>query len=273
MTEISKFCLVGIPDDLGVKNVGGRIGASKGPEAFRSAFFKLRGRTPVADQCVDLGDTQVTSSIESNHDAAAQIIKEAHEKAPRSLVVGGGHDHGYSHLLGVKKGRLGCINLDAHLDVRKSKPVISSGSPFYLAIENKVLRGTDLIEFGIQGHCNAKDLWEYAKKNKVPIHELHEIRRRGVLKTFNRILTRLHKSCDRIVVQLDLDCIAEAHAPGVSAPQPDGFTPGEIYDILRSAKKSSKVCSLGIFELNPEHDRNDVTAKIAAQAAYYFLGH
>lgn len=63
-------------------------------------------------------------------------------KIPLSVIIGGGHDHGYTQLSSIKKtlpknARLGCINIDAHLDVRKPNPVPSSGSPFYIALEEK----------------------------------------------------------------------------------------------------------------------------------------
>ncbi|MGZ3688347.1 MAG: arginase family protein, partial [Bdellovibrionota bacterium] len=70
---------------------------------------------------------------------------------------------------------------------------------------------------------------------------------------------------------LDLDAAAEAVAPGVSAPQPEGFSGGEILEMCELAGAAKKVVSLGIFELNPSHDRDDQTARLAAASAYHFL--
>ena len=84
-------------------------------------------------------------------------------------------------------------------------------------------------------------------------------------------LARLKKNSDAIVISLDLDSFAEAFAPGVSAPQPEGFTPSEVFEMLQLAGNEKKVVSLGIFELNPEVDRDGQTAKLAANCAYQFL--
>ncbi len=280
MTKRSKFCLIGIPDDDGIRNVGGRLGACRGPGAFRKALLELNSRHKIRDYLVDCGDVIIDDqSIQKTHQSAAQKIALSHAIHNQSLVIGGGHDHGHSQLVGIKNAyqknkknpRIGCINIDAHLDVREAKSKITSGSPFYMAMENKTIRGEDLIEFGIQPHCNNALLWEYADKHKIKILELSTLQNGKALSFFKKALHSLSKRCDAIVIQLDLDAFASAFAPGVSAPQANGFHPGEIYEILSFSKKNKKVISLGIFELNPEHDQDAKTAKLAAHCAYYYL--
>ena len=280
MTKRSKYCLIGIPDDQGVQNVGGRLGASKGPKAFRESFFSLKSRIAIQDLVIDGGDAPIDKlSIKETHFRVINFIQKAHEMHHRTMIIGGGHDHGYTHLVGVKKAleqnrkeiRLGCINIDAHLDVRPATPEITSGSPFYLALEDQTVLGEDLIEFGIQPHCNQKDLFDYVNRHNVKVFELKDLRGERYLKAFKKCLSTLHKKCSAIVVQLDLDAIAMAHAPGVSAPQPDGFFPDQIIEIMRLCRQDPKVVSLGFFELNPVHDRDQATAKIAAVSAYSFL--
>ena len=52
----SKCCLLGIPDDQGVLNVGGRVGAALGPAAFRKILRKMSGKTGLVSQIEDLGE-------------------------------------------------------------------------------------------------------------------------------------------------------------------------------------------------------------------------
>src|SRR4051812_17728857 len=99
MVRRSKWSLIGVPDHQAVLNLGGRIGAANGPRAFRQIFARMKGQAPVGETCTDLGDTPIGSSIEANHEAAAQAITRGHADAGLSVVVGGSHDHGYSHLL------------------------------------------------------------------------------------------------------------------------------------------------------------------------------
>ncbi len=173
--------MIGIPDHQAVI---GRLGAKEGPGAFRSAFRRLNGKVPVSDQIVDLGDiTGLTLNSATNHRLAANPIRDWHRarSGVSSIIVGGGHDHGYSHLLGISEGLgphlgLGCINIDAHLDVRSSRPKITSGCPFYLAIENGVLKPQNFTEFGIQSHCNGPELWAYVEKKKIRVVPFQKLR-------------------------------------------------------------------------------------------------
>jgi formiminoglutamase len=272
-----KWCLIGIPDHQGVMNVGGRVGAARGPESFRRIFQKFKGRDGVLEALGAQSQlTELSTDVSKNHQKAADLIAAAHETHPLSVVVGGGHDHGFSQLLGIKKGfgpsfRLGCINIDAHLDVRKPSPLISSGSPFYLAVTQGVLDPKNFIEFGIQPHCNAPELWEFIETHGIEVILMKDLRHGTAAQAFEGALKRLAMRCDGIVISLDLDAAASAFAPGVSAPQAEGFSASDFLEMMAIAGANSKVLSLGIFELCPEHDPDARTARLAATSAYHFL--
>jgi formiminoglutamase len=270
------WALLGIPDHQGVMNVGGRIGAAEGPKALRKVFAKLKGTQNVQETCKDWGDlVEITSDVSINHRGASDLVRKAQEECGLSVVVGGGHDHGFSHLRGIVEAlprkRVGCINIDAHFDLRKAEPVITSGSPFYLAIESGVLKPARLIEFGIQNHCNGQELWDYARAKKLSIVPFEKLRHGKAARAFAAALKKLSATCDAIVVSLDLDAAAAAFAPGVSAPQAEGFTPSDIIEMMEIAGAHSAVVSLGIFELNPLLDLDDRTARLGATAAYHFI--
>ena len=290
MSQRSKYCLIGIPDHQGVIHVGGRIGQAQGPQALRRALSRMKGRFPIEERLKDRGDAPgLGFDVSENHRLAADFVRDAHrsEAGVVSVVVGGGHDHGYSQLLGVydalkrargKSLRLGCINIDPHFDVRKPEPVPTSGSPFYLAMESGILDPSRFVEFGIQSHCNASALWEYiAKKKKVEVVPFEKLRHGKAIPAFQQSLKKLAARCDAIVVSLDIDAAAEAFAPGVSAPAAEGFTSSEVIHMAEIAgrasrgSRESKVVSLGIFELNPLHDIADRTARLCAAAAWHFV--
>lgn len=280
MRTRTKCCIIGVPDHQGVIHVGGRIGSSRGPERFRKYFRKFSG--PIARHAAleDRGDVPgLGTNVATNHRLAADRIRDAHQAGGLSVILGGGHDHGFSHLLGVSealrvkhpKVRLGCLNIDAHLDVRRPSPLITSGSPFFLAIESGVLNPKRFIEFGIQSHCNSMELWDYVKEKKVEVVPFQKMRRGQAIPLFQKALKKLSAVCDAVVMSLDLDAAASAYAPGVSAPQAEGFTSMEILEMMELAGRQKKVVSLGVFELNPEHDLDDRTSRLAATAVYHFL--
>jgi formimidoylglutamase len=280
--EVSDWACLGVPDQQGVIHVGGRLGAADGPAAFRKVWARFNGRAPVKAILKEDEDVAgLGSDIVLNHGLVAERLAFLQRTRARTVVVGGGHDIGFPHLQGVRDAvsirlgrpaRIGCINLDAHLDVRPAEPVRTSGSPFFLALEGGVLLAEDLVEFGIQSHCNAPALWTYVDRKGVRVIPWGELREPGApLNRFVREFNALVSRCDAVVVSLDLDCIEQASAPGVSAPQAEGFRPSDILSMVEHAGAHARCPSLGIFELNPVFDQDDRTARIAATAAWHFI--
>jgi len=269
--------LIGFPDDKGVYNNGGRPGAAEGPAKFRSWFAQPKGVHAVQATVHDAGDHEIFgSAIARSHDSAACLVRDQQQTYGTTLIVGGGHDYAFPHLKGVanaldKEQKLGCINIDPHFDLRPCPDKILSGSPFYMALEAGLMNGRDLVEFGIQRHCNGADLWEYARNNQVKAYSFEDLRFGHTIDAFRQALYELSHHCDALVISLDLDSISMAYAPGVSAPAVEGFTPSEILEMMKLAARTEQVVSLGIYELNPAFDQDNHTARLAVTAAYHFL--
>jgi formiminoglutamase len=166
--------LIGAPDDRGVYNVGGRVGAASGPAAARSALGKLMlgPQDELATFMVDPGkDIAPTDGLESTHRRLRQATTAALKAGLTPIVVGGGHDYGFPHIGGVADAygaaKTGLINIDAHLDVRETDGgAITSGSPYFLALEEGCLKGPHFMELGIQAHCNRADRFAYLKAKR-----------------------------------------------------------------------------------------------------------
>jgi formiminoglutamase len=278
--RLGKFSVAGYPDDLGIRNVNGRIGAAAGPARFGDFFSKLRGRDPVLSVLHRHEVANIGTDLERNLEVATGLTRElTRELDPNTdalVVVGGGHDYAYPWVravveeLGSKK-KLACLNLDAHFDLRDPFPVMTSGAPFRRLIEEDILDPRLFVEFGIQNHCNAPELWEYAKKKKIQTVPFERLRGGRAVPAFKAALAALSKKSDIVLLSVDLDAMSLAVAPGVSAPQPEGFLAGELFEMLGIAAKNKKVFSLGLFELSPPLDVNDATSRLAAQAAWKFL--
>jgi len=277
MANRIKWSFIGVPDHQGVFNVGGRVGAALGPAALHDAFFKFKGVPEVFETLHHKTYAgPFSSDVEKNLETAAKLVEIETKASDLTVVVGGGHDHGYSHLLGIRRALgphalIGCINIDAHLDVRKPSPLIGSGSPFYLALENGIIKPEHLIEFGIQTHCNSQELVDYIHKFPVEVIVYEKLRRGQATELFEKTLKKLSALVQHIVISFDMDAVAECFAPGVSAPQSEGFSSSEVIEMMEIAGMEKKVCSLGIFELNPLHDNDGRTARLGAACAHHFI--
>lgn len=266
--------IVGFADDTGIKNVGGRLGAAEGPSALRQKLYKFTTGAPSAP-LYDLGDLLPLQTITETHRAGALIVKRIHETGHSAIVVGGGHDLGFPHALGFLEARRGkrvaFLNIDAHLDVR---PGETSGSPWFLLREHNLFQSSQsrVIEFGLQTHCNAQVLVEYAERHKFDLHWLKNLRGTGStpVKAFAAVLKK-YQSYDSLLTSFDIDSVQWADAPGCSAPQNVGFTAAEAIELARLSGQNKKLKSFGLFELSPPLDPDGRTAALAAHCIKAFL--
>jgi formiminoglutamase len=272
-----RYSVIGAPDDRGVANSHGRRGASRGPASFLSAFLGLPNnkslRAALSEQ---LYIEAAGVGIPRRHQKLASAVRDSCMRNLFPVVVGGGHDYAFPQLVGMQAilgrgARLGCINIDAHLDVRKPDPAITSGSAFYLALESRTILPQDFVEFSVQKESNSPEAWEYVTRKKIKLVTMADLRHGSASRTFTITLVGLVAQCEAIVLSLDLDAIASAFAPGVSAPASEGLSITDIVEIMEIAGREPRIVSLGIYELNPLLDVDNRTARLAATAAYHFL--
>lgn len=262
--------LLGVPDDTGVAAAGGRPGAAGGPAALRAALERYGSTYDFVSQTElsglplgDAGDVEVApEDSAATHARATERVRSLLEAGQRVVCVGGGHDLTFAHVRALP-GPLRGVNVDAHPDVR---PVfegrITSGSSFWLVHEE--LEVERFWEVGLQPAVCHREHIEYLADRRARIVPLAAF----TLAAFEEALAGAH------FVSFDLDGVAQAFAPGVSAPNPDGFTPREALAMARLAGREHSVRVFDIMELNPRFDLDGRTARLAAAILLAFLhGH
>lgn len=272
--------LIGAPDDRGVLNVGGRLGAGHGPQAVRAILAQFMLGIDGALGKVELHqgfDVALGETIEAGHAAVRAAVSSDIQAGTVPVVIGGGHDYGFPHVAGVSDalgGKTALINVDAHLDVRPPGPTgITSGSPFFLALESGAVRPDAFVELGIQDHCNDEAHHAYLRKKDVRIISLEEARaaRGGPAGLLTKLVEGFARRGLSTVVSFDLDAVQMAHAPGVSAPQSDGLSSGDLLAMARLCGENRSVASVGFFELAPPLDHLQMTTRLVATAIHRFL--
>ena len=270
--------LLGYATDAGVARNLGRAGAAGGPKALREVF----GRMPVlkggAPALWDAGDfTCPDGDLEATREEFSKGVTHLLQKGFFPMGIGGGHDIAYAHYTGLatalgKDVRLGILNFDAHLDLRKPEPLPHSGSPFLQIAEHCQKSGTDFNYccLGVRRDANPQELWDRAHALKVTLIERPELNAAALPKVLGKIKEFLD-AVDGLYLTIDLDGFASAYAPGVSAPSPMGFTPEMILPVLEVILKSKKLKSMDIAELNPGYDRDSQTAVLAAALFHSIL--
>ncbi len=270
------FCLLGYPDDEGIKLNGGRIGAAGAPSVIRQYLYKMTP-TPAPTHFFDLGDLQIESTLEIRHQKARETVQTLQSKKIKTISLGGGHDYGYSDASGFIKAHLSSgqkpvvLNFDAHLDVRPTTNGFNSGTPFYRLL-NEFENQIEFAEIGAQPQCNSLKHREWALSKKAHIFNLKELQQNdGLMGLFTHpVFSKLTKTTP-LFISFDIDGLTSTEAPGCSQSWVTGL---KTEDYLRFFAKLAKLCDirgLGIYEVSPPLDSNDQTSKTAALIAYNFL--
>lgn len=254
-----RIAILGIPDDTGVRLNGGREGAAEGPGAFREALARYGTAHPPGERLplvFDAGDVVVGSNLEETHDHVTAAALALHHAGLLPIAVGGGHDLTFPFVRALaRRGMpLSGIYFDAHLDVREAA---GSGMAFRRLIEDCGV--TTLHLHGFNPLVNSREHTHWFAKHGGTIH--------GPAST----VALPAASNDRLFASFDLDVLDASHAPGVSAPNPAGWSVREATAWVSACGRSPAVKCFDLMELNPAHDPAGATARVAAHLFLTFI--
>ena len=270
--------LVGEPYDDAVI---GRPGAIDGPVAIRRALASLKAHHYDVGPMVrvgDLGDLGPliellerdrghVEPVERAQRRIASVATEVHQLEAFPVFLGGDNSLTVPNVEPLLADhRVGCVNLDAHLDVREVRAEPTSGSPY-----------RQLLESGLDGYvCLGARHFETSTAYHQYVHEQGgtvitaetvgadpPAAARGALEALGDV--------DVVYVSLDLDVLDVTAAPGVSAPTPGGLPTRELFGVLRLLARDERVAGFEVVECAPRHDRAGRTAAAGARAVAHFL--
>lgn len=271
------FCVLGYPDDEGIRLNNGRPGAAAGPATIRQYLYKMTPPSGATVQLFDGGDLTTVPDLPTRHQHAQQSILALQKKRIRTITFGGGHDYGYPDASGFLKANLNqknrplVINFDAHLDVRPDSNGLNSGTPFFRLL-NEFPEKFDFAEVGIQPQCNSSTHRDWAQSKGASIFNLSDILKNGSLKSLlqKAPFSQLTKATP-VFISFDIDCLTSTEAPGCSQSWVTGLKTEDFLPFVEKLCEISDVRGLGIYEVSPPLDFNDQTSKTAALIAYNFL--
>lgn len=271
------FALLGMASDAGVARNKGRPGAADGPDAIRRALANLawHRRGPAYDAGnVVCGDDSAGGAMERAQATLAERAALLLDAGHQPMILGGGHDMAFASWQAIARHldtssespRIGIINLDAHFDLRDPQHGHSSGTPFAQIADDCAQRGWPFRYacFGISRASNTAALYQRAQQLGVSVHEDRDFQ----LDTIAAIVADLQHfiaDCDHLYLSLDLDVLPAAEGPGVSAPAARGVPFAQLEPLIDVIRDSAKLRLADVAELNPHHDIDQRTARIAAR--------
>ena len=253
-----EIALIGLPDDTGVSLNNGRPGAKEGPAAFRTALASMGVSSPHGwtwPKVFDAGDVDtVPGDLHETHSRVTEVVESVLELGLFPIAIGGGHDLTFPFVRAVanKFGPMTGIYFDPHLDVRETD---GSGMTFRRLLETGAAK--DLRIHGFDPMSNSSDHVQYFQSHGGHIDT--DTSPEDLWPTGNAF------------VSLDLDVIDAANAPGVSAMNPNGWTPSHTARWVHEAGLNPGVKCFDIMELSPPNDDRNRTARLAAKMFLTFL--
>lgn len=252
------MALLGLPDDLGVRLNGGRVGAAGGPTAFRAALARYGVAEPFGwtwPEVYDAGDVvpvagEGEASLLETHARVTAATKAVLGLGLFPIAVGGGHDLTLPFVRGVIehwKARTVTVDsgvyFDAHLDVRETA---GSGMAFRRLIEDHGVK--HLAIHGMDPYANTRD------------HARWFLTHGGV----DGAEAGTTPAMGPRFVSVDLDVLDASHAPGVSAMNPNGWSVGRLAGAVQALAADGQTRCMDLMELNPTHDEGGRTSRAAA---------
>ena len=246
-------------------------GAHETPAAVRAALrrFPTYGAALDVDldrlAVVDHGDLDVAAL--SGDEAVATVQDLLGQLPAADLVVLLGGDNAITRpgmrALLPPLGRCGLLTLDAHHDVRDFHAGASNGTPVRGLIEDGLV-GRHVVQIGIGDWSNSRTYRRYCEQQGIGLVSVRDALREGTGACVRRALEELAAWCEAIYVDLDVDVVDRAFAPGCPGARPGGLPPGELLAAAREAGRHPLVRAVDIVEVDATRDPSGATVDLAA---------
>lgn len=236
------------------------------PLAVRERFGRFS--TFHGETGVEFGDVKVrdggnwpVSELDMNEipEALADLAAGLPE-APLTLYLGG--DNAITRPLVAAMSddltRVGVITFDAHHDVRSFDAGPTNGTPIRGLIEHHGLPGDNVVQIGIHSFANSAHYRDYCEARGIRVITMADVEYAGIAPTVAEALDRL-SGCDTIYVDVDLDVLDRAFAPGCPGSRPGGMTVRQLARAVMLCGRQPKVSMMDFVEVDGAADVNGIT--------------
>jgi arginase len=289
--------IVGVPMDLGA----GRRGVDMGPSAIRYAGLehdleamglKVTDYQNIAvpgPESADVGNPR--AKFDQLIETACIELREQVAQIARGnafpLVLGGDHSIAMGTVAGLLDawGDIGVLWIDAHGDINTPEtspsgnvhgmPVAAllglgeAGLGSRLGWDKRHIRPERLVLFGTRTLDPGER--RIIAELGIRMFTMSQIDQMGVTAAVQEAIKVLGGP-GGIHVSLDMDAVDPLEAPGVGTPWPGGLTYREAHLAMELLADAGQVSSMEVVEVNPIHDHENRTAKLAADLILSALG-
>ncbi|MBI4728481.1 MAG: arginase family protein [Acidobacteria bacterium] len=206
---------------------------------------------------LDAGDVEPGAEVEKTQARVEEALRAVRAQTGAPMCVGCARGAGADALL----------TFDAHHDCRDPARGATNGT----AVRQLVGGGLErVVQVGIHGFANAEPLARWAVEHGVVWIPPSAVRDQGVEEAIARALGPL-EGAGRIWVDVDLDVLDRAFAPGAPAALPGGLWPADLERAAFILGRDRRVAGCDIVEYDPTIDVAEATARAACAVLLAFL--
>jgi len=290
-TSTSKFVVLGIPEDIGVRANHGRGGAYAAWKPSLDFLLNMQSNQfcngdeilvlghIIMEDLMEMANTlnyKLDSDIEKARALVAKVdervtavIRQISEANKIPIVVGGGHNNAYPIIKGINLGKqfsgINVINCDPHSDMR---PMLGrhSGNGFLYAFDEKYLK--KYAVFGLHESYNIYSALALFNQHKDALHfETYEDIFVRECISYNDALNNCITFCGDAVCGVEIDLDSIQNVP-VSARTPSGMLPVDVRKYVWHCGAELNTCYLHIAEGAPVLAHKQVDNKTGKLVAY-----
>jgi len=276
----TQVAFLGVPYDGGTPQPGNRTGQAEGPAAARrhsyeqfelgSGWYDIEADRDylVGVTMADVGDVAIQGSdVEGNYeritDAARRIAGSG------ALMAAFGGDHSISFPLGrgmEPHGEIDIVHIDAHADFadRLGDARLTGASQLRRLAELPFVRNISAL--GLRNVDRELEL-EPLRDRGAGVATSRDLIEEGAAVVVPRVVPESRA----LYVSIDIDVLDISVVPGTTLPEPGGLSYRQLREVLVQIVQRGDVVGFDIVELNPPHDPNATTARVATWIATHLL--
>lgn len=172
-------------------------------------------------------------------------------------------------LAGGDLSTVAVLTLDAHHDVRSTEAGPSNGSPIRGLIEDGLPDGR-VTQLGIHSFANSAEYRAYCDEHRIEIVPMSAVDEIDAGWLVTSVLDDLAERADSVYVDVDMDVLDAAFAPGCPGARPGGMTPRQLAAACRAAGAHPAVAAVDFVEVDPMRDASGITVMNLANAFLAF---
>ncbi len=250
------IAILGVPFDSSTET-----NSSDAPDKIRKELYRL-SKLDTKTTIADFGNLKPASTLKGNFKALRDVVDYFNELNVVTVIIGGSQDLTIGICEVYQTDQFFSLStVDTLLDIKKGREILNSTNYLSRVFNNH----PGLFQFNLlayQSHYTPPELFS----KTIGINQNIRL---GLLRDDITVAEPVLRNTD--VLSFDIGAIKYSEAPGSSTFSPNGLRSEEACQLAKYAGISNRLKTFGLFELNFENDKNDLTVKLSAQIIWYFL--